>query len=227
MTAVVLVGSLGATRAMWEAQSPVLARHDVLHVEHPGHGGAANLDGFGVDTLAERLLDTAPERFVLVGLSLGAAVAAEAAARAPERIENVVLCALSRRFGEPQQWLDRAALVRAEGLEAIVDAVLARWFTPPFGEPDGLREMFLSVDPEGYARCCEALAGWDGTAALRRIAAPALAVAGSEDPTSPPADLEAVAALVPNARLVVLEPAAHLANVEAADTFNHHLEELL
>jgi len=227
MSSVVLCGSLGATAAMWEAQSPVLEGHDVVHVEHPGHGGAPVLDRFGVDTLAERLLAAAPARFTLVGLSLGAAVAAEAAARAPERVEHVVLCCMSRRFGDPARWRERAALVRAEGLEPIVDAALGRWFTPAFGETSRFRAMYLSVDPEGYARCCEALAGWDGSAALQRIARPTLAVAGSEDPTSPVDEVEAVAALVPDARLLVLEPAGHLATVERADIFNHHLEELL
>lgn len=227
MTAVVLCGSLGATAAMWDAQSSVLDGHDVVHVEHPGHGGAPVLEGFGIDTLAERLLDAAPARFTLVGLSLGAAVAAEAAARSPERVERLVLCCLSRRFGDPGQWNERAALVRAEGVKAVVDAALGRWFTPAFSDTARFRAMYLSVDPEGYARCCEALAGWDGSAALARIAAPTLAVAGSEDPTSPVGEVEAVAALVPNARLLVLEPAGHLATVERADIFNHHLEELL
>lgn len=227
MSGVVLCGSLGSTAEMWEAQAPVLSGHDVVHVEHPGHGGAPLLEGFGIDTLAERLLEAAPPRFTAVGLSLGASIVAEAAARAPERVENLVLCCMSRRFGDPAQWRERAALVRAEGLEPIVDAVLGRWFTPAFGDTSRYRTMFLSVDPEGYARCCEALAGWDVSAALRRIATPALAVAGSEDPTSPVAEVEAVAALVPNARLLVLDPAAHLATVERADIFNHHLEELL
>src|SRR5919206_277575 len=50
---------------------------------------------------------------------------------------------------------DLAARVLDEGLEPIVDAVLARWFTTR--PPDGLREMFLSTDRESYARCCDAL----------------------------------------------------------------------
>jgi 3-oxoadipate enol-lactonase len=225
--AVVLCGSLGSTAAMWRPQAPVLAGREVTSVEHPGHGGEPVPGDVRVETLARRLLEAAPERFVLVGLSLGGAVAAEAAALAPERVEAVVLCCMSTSFGDANGWRERAALVRSEGLEAIVDAVLGRWFTPRFGDVEPYRAMFLSVDVEGYARCCEALATWDGTEALRRIAAPTVVVAGREDPTSPPAHAEAIAALVAGARLALLDDAAHLATVERADLFNPLLEELL
>ena len=112
--------------------------------------------------LARRVLDAVGEgSFSFVGLSLGGAVGIQLALDVPDRIERLVLACTSARFGEPQHWLDRASLVRREGLAAIVDAVLARWFTPSFGDVDRFREMFLSVDPEGYARCCEALAAMD------------------------------------------------------------------
>jgi 3-oxoadipate enol-lactonase len=224
---VVLCGSLGSTSAMWRPQAPVLAGREVTYVDHPGHGGEPVAGDVRVEALARRLLEAAPERFVLVGLSLGGAVAAETAALAPERVEAVVLCCMSTSFGDPEGWRQRAAVVRADGLEAIVDRVLGRWFTPRFGDVEPYRAMFLSVDREGYARCCEALATWDGTEALRRIAVPTLVVAGRDDPTSPPAHAEEIARLVPGARLAILDDAAHLATVERADLVNPLLEELL
>ena len=122
-------------------------------------GAPRSAEASGVSELARRVLDAVGEgSFSFVGLSLGGAVGIQLALDVPDRIERLVLACTSARFGEPQQWLDRASLVRREGLAAIVDAVLARWFTPSFGDVDGFREMFLSVDPEGYARCCEALA---------------------------------------------------------------------
>jgi 3-oxoadipate enol-lactonase len=222
---VVLCGSLGSTAAMWEPQAPVV--EDAVRVEYPGHGDepVAVVDGIG--GLAQRVLDAVPVRFSFVGLSLGGAVGVHLAAEHPDRVERLVLACTSPRFGEPAQWRERAATVRRAGLTAIVDAVMGRWFTPAFGDVESYREMFLSVDAEGYARCCEALAGWDGTELLARIKAPTLVVAGARDPTSPPDDGREIAARVPGARLAVVPNAAHLANVERAETFNVLLEEYL
>jgi len=226
MSTVVLCGSLGSTAAMWEPQLPVLADRDVVVVEHPGHGAAPVVDVAGVAGLAARTLEQVEdERFAFVGLSLGGAVGMQLALDVPERVEKLVLACTSARFGDPQQWLDRAATVRADGLDAIVDAVLARWFVGP-PEPRW-REMLLSVEPEGYARCCEAVAAWDARDALARIVAPTLAIAGEADPSTPPAYLRELAERIPGARLEVLQDAAHLANIERADEFNRLLEEWL
>lgn len=222
---VVLCGSLGSTAAMWRPQADVVAGS--LVVELPGHGGAPVIDGFDVDVLARRVLDAVEGRFSLVGLSLGGAVGMRVAALAPERLEKLVLACTSSRFGEASQWRERAATVRAEGLEAIVDAIMRRWFTPAFHDVAPWREMFLSVDREGYARCCEALAGWDGGGDLEHIQAPTLVVAGAEDPTSPPGHAREIAARIPDARVAVIDGAAHLANVEGSAEFNRLLEEHL
>jgi 3-oxoadipate enol-lactonase/4-carboxymuconolactone decarboxylase len=87
--------------------------------------------------------------------------------------------------------------------------------------------MFLSVDAEGYARCCEGLADWEASADLSRITAPTLVVAGSVDPTAPPEEARAIAEGIRGARLEVIDHAAHLPNVERADEFNRLLEEHL
>lgn len=226
---VVLSGSLGSTAAMWDAQMPVLEGRRVLRVEHPGHDGAPVTTVEDVGDLACDVLGevSGGEPFSFVGLSLGAAVGIQLALDAPERIERLVLASTSARFGEPAQWIDRAATVRARGLGAIVDAVVARWFTPEFGDTTAFRDMFLSTDREGYARCCEALARWDVRGELGRIAAPTLVITGVEDPSTPPAEGELITSLIPDARLALIEGAAHLANVERADEFNRLLEEHL
>jgi 3-oxoadipate enol-lactonase len=225
MTTIVLSGSLGATSAIWDAQRPALAGRKLVAVEHPGHGGAPVVDVATVRDLATRVLEAAgDERFSFVGLSLGGAVGMQLALDAPDRVEKLVLACTSARFGEPEQWLERAATVRTEGLAAIVDAVLARWFTPAYRDVERWRELFLSTDPEGYARCCEALAAWDVREELRDVAAPTLVIAAAEDPATPPEQLEAIAEAIPGARLELIERAAHLANVERADEFNRLLE---
>ena len=224
MTTVVLCGSLGSSSAMWDAQLPALSAHDLVLVDHPGHGGAPLADVWGVADLARRVPG---ERFSLVGLSLGGAVGMWLALHEPERIEKLVLVSTSARFGDPAMWEERAATVRADGLEAIVDTVLARWFTPSFRDVERFREMFLSTDPEGYARCCEAIARWDVTGELTRVAAPVLVIAGAEDPSTPPEQLRAIAAEIPDSRLEVIERARHLVNVEFDAQFNALLEAFL
>jgi 3-oxoadipate enol-lactonase len=220
----VLVGSLGATRRMWEPQAPL---GPARAFELPGHGDEPVHDGVSIERIAERVLAAVEGPFSVVGLSLGGAVAMRIAGEAPDRVEKVVLACTSPDFGEPAQWLERAATVRERGLEPIVDAVMGRWFSSAYPDVPRFREMFLSVDPEGYARCCAALAGWDGRGELRRIEAPTLVIAGAGDPTSPPAHAEEIASLVPGARVAVIEGAQHLANVERADEFNRLLEEHL
>jgi 3-oxoadipate enol-lactonase len=223
--AVVLCGSLGATSAIFDAQAPALRGRRVVRVEHPGHDGAAPADVRTVADLAQRVLEQTDERFSFVGLSLGGAVGMQLALTAPEQLDKLVLACTSARFGEPAGWSERAALVREQGLEAIVDMILGRWFTTR--APNGFREMFLSTDRESYAQCCEALARWDARDQLGAIEAPTLVIAGERDPSTPPEHGELIASLIPGARLEVIPQAAHLANVERPDEFNRLLEEHL
>ena len=222
---VVLSGSLGSTLEMWEPQLPALAgRCRVLRYDHPGHGRSPLLDIRTVEGLAASVValldDLGLERVSFCGLSLGGAVGMRLALDVPDRIERLVLCCTSRRFGSPEMWDERARLVRSRGVEALADVVLERWFTPEFANVRRYRAMLVSTPAEGYARCCEAIRDWDARGTLGGIRAPTLAIAGAEDPASPREDLEGIAAEIAEARVVVLERARHLANVERPDAFN-------
>jgi 3-oxoadipate enol-lactonase len=224
---VVVCGSLGSNRSMWEPQRPVFGEGDVVYVEYPGHGSPVEAIST-VRDLAVRVLDRiGAEIFSFVGLSLGGAVGLQLALDAPNRLDRLVLASSSARFGEAEQWRERARTVRTKGLEAIVDPVLERWFTHEFGGREPYRNMFLAVDPEGYARCCDALSRWDVREKLDGIAAPTLVISAAEDPSTPPEHGELLAARIPGARFELLEHAAHLANVERPDEFNRLLEEYL
>lgn len=230
MRTVVLSGSLGASGAMWSGQVAVLERAGlrVVRVDHPGHGDTSPAAVRDIADLARHVLaHVDAERFSLVGLSLGGAVGMRLALDAPERVERLVLACTSARFGEPATWLERAALVRARGVEAVAETVVARWFTPRFADVRRYRRMLVATDGESYARCCEALARWDVRGELARVRAPTLAIAAADDPSTPPDHLERIAAEIAGARLAVIPNARHLANVERPDEFDRLLLEHL
>ncbi len=228
--AVVLTGSLGTDLSMWDPQAQALAhRFRVICCDVRGHGrspvppGPYSMADLGGDLLA--LLDRLElAQAHLVGLSIGAMISLWAAAAAPARIGRLVACCTTAHFGPEASaaYRERAAAVRAGGLEPVADGVVARWLTPGFAaaRPDvvaRLRAGLLATAPEGYAGCCEALAELDLRPALGDIRAPTLVLVGEEDPATPPAHGEAIAAAVPRASLCPVPAAAHLASVERAE----------
>jgi 3-oxoadipate enol-lactonase len=228
--ALVLSNSLGTTQDLWSRQLSELAeRFRVLTYDHPGHGASELPEQpCTVAAIANSLLGLLDElgldRVSVCGVSLGGMVGMALAAEAPERIERLVLACTSAYLGPPQRWEERARVVRAEGMDAIADAVVGRWFTQDLTHEDAetvarFRAMLAATPPEGYARCCEALGAWDARGRLSAITAPVLVVAGAEDPATPVEHAELIASRIRGARLHVLERAAHLANVERAEAF--------
>ncbi|WBB75930.1 3-oxoadipate enol-lactonase [Micromonospora sp. WMMD1128] len=222
---VLLLGSsLGTAGAMWEPQVTALAaRFRVIRYDHLGHGRSAVPPGpYSLDLLGRELLRTLDGLGVpwvhYAGLSLGGMVGMWLAAHAPDRVRRLALLCTSASLGPPEQWRERAATVRAAGLPAIADAVVARWFTPGFAaaRPDvvaAFRAMLTATSPAGYAACCEAIAAMDLRPALGRICAPTLVVAGADDAATPVGHARDIAGRIPGARLAVVGEAAHLANV--------------
>jgi 3-oxoadipate enol-lactonase len=226
----VLSSSLGTDLGLWSRNTPHWAdSYRLLRYDHRGHGGSELPPGaFGVEDLGRdllRLFDRLGiERASFCGLSLGGAVGQWLAVNEPGRVDRLVLACTAARFGEPEGWLERAQTVRADGLGAIADAVVGRWFTPAFVERepelvDVFRQRLLAMSAAAYAAACEALAEWDYRERVAAIRTPTLVIAGADDPSRPPADAELLADRIPDARLVILQRAAHLANVEQPDAF--------
>jgi 3-oxoadipate enol-lactonase len=236
--ALVLSNSLGTTQELWERQLPELSqRFRVLTYDHPGHGSSpAPEQPTTVEGLAKVLRGLLDEldlqRVSFCGVSIGGMVGMALALDAPERVERLVLSCTSAFLGPPDQWAERARLVRAEGVEAIADTVVGRWFTTKLADEEPelvarFRATLAATPREGYARCCEALGAWDARERIAAISAPTLVVAGADDPATPVAHADLIVARIHGARLLVLEHAAHLANVERAATFNRAVLEHL
>ena len=140
------------------------------------------------------------------------------ASEAPERLERLVVCCTSVRFAA-EVYNARAQTVRTEGVEAIADLVLERWFTPGFRANhhetiEWASRMLRSTSAEGYAGCCETIRDADLRSRLGEIQAPTLVIAGADDLAAPVDQAKLISESVSGARLVVIPHAAHLANIE-------------
>ncbi|MET8720887.1 bifunctional 3-oxoadipate enol-lactonase/4-carboxymuconolactone decarboxylase PcaDC [Streptomyces misionensis] len=219
--ALLLGPSLGTSYALWDKVAPELsAAHRVVRWDLPGHGGsAAGLIGAGatVGDLAGLVLALADalgiERFAYAGVSLGGAVGLHLAVHHPDRLSSLAVICSSAHFNGAKPWEERAALARRQGLADLAEGADARWFTPGFTVP-GLVRDHREADPEAYAACCDALAAFDLRDRLPEITVPLLAIAGREDPATPPAHLREIADAVAGAALVEIPGASHLAPAE-------------
>ena len=224
-----LLNSLGTDFAMWDPVVPLLYdSFRVLRMDTRGHGasdapaGDYALSELAADALC--VLDAAGAREASVcGLSLGGMMALELALAAPERVTEVIACNTSAQV-VAQPWLDRAAIVRRDGMGAIVTAVMSRFFSDGFlaeSPPslDTIRATFLSISPQGYAGCCTAISSVDMIGRLAGLRQPALVINGSLDAATPPAEHgDRIAAALPDARTTVL-PAGHISAVEQPQAF--------
>ena len=233
----VLSNSLGTTLDVWRDQAPALReRFRLLRYDHRGHGGSPvppgpyTIEDLGRDVIA--LLDRlGVGRFSFCGLSIGGMVGMWLASEAPERIERLMLCCTSARF-DSDAYEARARTVRQHGVAKVADAVLERWFTPALRESrpevvEWAEQMLRDSPPEGYAGCCEAIAGADLPDRLGEISAPTLIIAGAEDQAAPPDRSEFIRASLPDAHVIVLSPAAHLVNVEQPEAVTRAILEHL
>jgi 3-oxoadipate enol-lactonase len=226
----VLANPIGTTRAIWAAQVPVLREHfRLLRFELRGHGGpggrsAAPPGPYSIAELGTDVLGLMRDHGVTTaaycGISIGGMIGLWLAANAPERISSlVVCCAAITPMPSRQAWLDRAALARSAGLDAISEMLPPRWFTADFiarqpAAVSAVMDMLLSTDPQGYAGCAEAIAGLDLdplAPALGAIRAPTLVLAGAEDPAAPPWQGARTALGIAGSRLTVIRGTSHLA----------------
>jgi 3-oxoadipate enol-lactonase len=224
-----LSNSLGTDRTLWDAQLAAFARtYRVVRYDTRGHGASdAPLGDYSIERLGRDVLSLLDvegiARASVCGVSIGGLTALWLGIHAPDRIDRLVLANTAARIGSRELWDERTRLVRTEGLAALADATMARWFTAAFREAQPatvarVRATLLTVPVAGYLGCCVALGEADLHDAAVMVQAPTLVVTGRHDVATPPADGQALAAAIPGARHVEFE-AAHISNLECADEF--------
>lgn len=236
--ALLLLNSLGADLSMWDRVAARLSeRYRVVRFDARGHGGSsATPSPYTIESLAGDALGVLRElgvpRAHVVGSSLGGMVAMWIAGRHPQRVDRLVLANTASRIGTTEVWEARADAVRRGGTAAVAPAVMERFFSKRFRatEPSLVARFESSLEgfsAEGYMGGCLALGDADLATEVRAIATPTLVVAGTEDVSTPVAELQRLHDEISGSRLVVIEGAGHLSAVEQPEAFTEAVERFL
>ena len=234
----VLSHSLGLDHGMWDAQAADLLPHfRVLRYDTRGHGASSATPGdYSIAELGKDVLAIADacgaERFAFCGLSLGGMIGQWLAAHAPERLTHLVLANTTSRLSDPQPMEARRRTVLDNGMSAIEELVMGRFFSPAVlasssPQVGTARRTLLSTNPVGYAGCCAAIRDMDQTELLARIRVPTLVISGDLDVGMPWDGHAAILTRsIEGARAVRL-PAAHISNLERPRSFSAALLDFL
>lgn len=191
--------------------APVLDRLGV-RARVPALAGATS-----ASSLAHSLLSELPESFALCGFSLGAIVALEIAAQAPERVERLALIACNPGLLPPAAAKARANLRQGDFVTASVDR----------SDPAIRRVIDAMADttaPSVYEQQTEiTLSRLDSRPRLGGLAMPTLVICGTEDRICPPALSVEMARAIPFARLALVEGAGHYVTLERPEAVAHEI----
>lgn len=233
---VVFANSLGTDLHLWDAILPHmppalrLVRYDMR-----GHGRSSVPPGpYSMGALvaeAEAVCDAMAVRdAVFVGLSVGGLVAQGLAVKRLDLLRGLVLTATAAKIGHAKFWADRIAAVQTQGLEAIADGIMERWFGRDFRAGPDLarwRAQFAQTSPNGYAGVCAAISGTDFFSTTATLRLPTLGIAGAEDATTPPDLVRETLDLIPGSRFQIMRRVGHLPCVEDPATYAAHLTTFL
>ena len=233
---VVLSHSLACSMVMWRPQLDLLESHfRVLRIDTRGHGlSDAPLGSYTMEQLVDDAIGVLDkldfDRVFWVGLSMGGMIGQGLAISHPGRIERLVLADTASIIPDEAQpvWQERIDAARNEGMQAIAESTLERWFTPDYlkqtrPEIDQIRQQILDTPVAGYIGCSEAIRRLNYLSRLSEIQKPTLIMVGAADPGTPVAASEAMHARIKGSSLVVIPDAAHLSNIEQAQIFNDSL----
>jgi 3-oxoadipate enol-lactonase len=234
----VLSNSLLTNLSMWDDQVAALkSSYRILRYDQRGHGGTQVTRGaYSFDLLVNdivALLDMLGiGRAHFCGLSMGGMTALFLAQRHPNRFDRIIACDCGPAStpASAQQWKERIEIAAKDGIEALVEPTIGRWFPPDFvaGKPpvlDKVRQMIRSTPIAGFSGCAQALSDYDLRPGLAGIDRRTLLIVGTKDATL--AGMRQIKEAVPGATLVELEGAGHISNVEQPAAFTGAVRDFL
>lgn len=224
---VVFSNSLGTDLRLWDPLLPHLpAGLRLIRYDKRGHGLSSCPDGpYTIEDHRrdlEGLLDALQVNdAMLVGLSVGGMIAQALAAARPDLIKGLILCDTAHKIGPPEIWETRIQSISKDGIAALSDGILQRWFSARFHQdrPDELelwRAMLTRTPIEGYLDTCRAIQKADLTELTKGLRLPSVCVVGSEDGATTPDLVRSTADLL-GADLHEIKGAGHLPSVEKPD----------
>jgi 3-oxoadipate enol-lactonase len=231
--------SLATNYSMWDEQAREFGRgFRVLRYDQRGHGrseappGRYSFDQLIADAIA--LMDAlgiAKAHFA--GLSMGGATALGLAETHPDRVDRVVVCDTPCQSTptSTQQWEERILVAEKQGIAALVEPTVERWFPPDIRQAnppylDKVRQMIRSTPVNGFIGCAAALAHHDYASAASTVRQPVLFMVGEKDGVAPPA-MRKLSEAVPGSRYVELAGAGHISNLDRPKEFNRAIQDFL
>ncbi len=216
-TPLVLLPGLLCDGALWAPM--IAALSDIAHC----HVADLTRDD-SVGAMARRVLDEAPwPEFALAGFSMGGFVAFDVMRQAPGRVTRLALMDTGARPDTPERADERrrgiALAGNAKGFNPIARTLLASMLHPDHvADPalgDAMRAMAERVGREAYMRQQTAiLSRPDSRPGLGAITCPPLVLCGRQDPRTPLAWHEEMAAAIPGAVLEIIEDSGHMVTFE-------------
>ena len=227
---VLLANSLAADQTLWsEVVSRLSPTHRLITFDNRGHGLStcpdepSSLSDLALDAMA--VLDAVGvEKAWWLGVSLGGMTGMQAALDHPHRLRGLMACHCRARIDQAgiDGWNQREALARQQGMTALAEPTLSRWFTPAVqaAMPEtmhAVKSMIGRQTVEGYATCTHAIKTmklWDR---LGQWQMPTCFLSGAQDGAAPPAEMQLMAERVPDSRFEVFDPCGHLSCIERPD----------
>jgi 3-oxoadipate enol-lactonase/4-carboxymuconolactone decarboxylase len=225
----VFSNSLGANMSMWDELVPYLLPYfRVLQYDTRGHGGSeVTSEPYDIALLGQDLIDLldnlAIDKVYFCGLSMGGLIGQWLGINHPERILKLIISNTDSKIGTAEAWNNRIKTITVDGMSAIVDGTLERWFTDDFRKTNPIRvqetkEMFLATQNLGYTNCCAAIREADFRQKIKEIELETLLITGDEDTVTTVEAANKMALVIPNSKVAILN-ARHLASTELPEIY--------
>ena len=235
---VLLSNSLMSSYEMWDWTVPALAdRYRVLRYDTRGHGRSGTTTGeYSIELLADDAAGLLTALGVpaahVVGLSMGGMIGQQLGARYSDKVLSLALCDTASEMPPRSLWAERLEIARRQGISGLVDGTIKRWFRDDFiarspADIEKVRAFILGTGVDGYIGCASAVRDMAQTTMLLKIKAPTLVMVGRQDPACTVEQSTVLHRMIDGSKLVVLEDAAHLSNIEQPQAFNFALRSFL